>query len=123
MTRMIQKSIYIDPEQDASLKKLAKLLGISESELIRLAIGAYMGGDSEDTSSLWQETSDSSSRAWAPWKSREEMYEDILSERIDRKSVKWQRELEKMETRFYVNLLGETETKFDRSAVYDHRIN
>lgn len=125
MTRTIQKSIYIHPEQDASLKKLAKLLGISQSELIRLAIRAYIDGEPEGATvpTLREETEASGSGAWAPYKSRAEWYEDILSERIDRKSARWQRELEKMETRFYVKLLGETETKFDRSAVYDDRIN
>ena len=126
MTRMIPKRIYIDREQDASLKNLAKQQGISQSELIRLAIRAYIdNGDNgaEDVSTLRQDADASGSGAWAPFKSRAEWYEDILSERIDRKSVKWQRELEKMETRFYVELLGETETKFDRSSVYDDRIN
>ena len=125
MTRMIQKRIYIDPEQDASLKNLAKSLGISQSELIQDAIRAYIDGEPEGATvpTLRQETDAGGSSAWAPFKSREEWYEDVLSERIDRKSVKWRRELEKMESRFYVKLLGEAETKFDRSSVYDDRIN
>ena len=124
MTRMIQKRIYIDPEQDASLENLAKSLGISQSELIQDAIRAFInGGALEDATARRQETDVEVSGAWAPFKSREEWYEDVLSERIDRKSVKWRREIEKMESRFYVKLLGEAETKFDRSSVYDDRIN
>ena len=123
MVGMIEKRIYIDAEQDAGVKKLAKSLGISESDLIRDAVRAYVDDGSEDAPAHRQETDASGSTAWAPFKNRTEWYENELSERIDRKSVRWQRELERMESRFYAKLLGETETKFDRSSVYDDRIN
>ena len=120
MTQMIQKQISIDPEQDADLKILAKQMGISQSELIRLAIRDYVNGNGATPE---KENSNGSSNAWGDWGSREGMYEDVLLERIDRRTARWQRELEKMESRRYVKLLGETETKFDRSSLYGDRID
>jgi len=38
MSRMVRKQIYIEPEQEALLKRLTRLSGISEAELIRQAI-------------------------------------------------------------------------------------
>lgn len=38
MGRMIRKQIYIEPEQEAMLKRQAKELGVTEAELIRKAI-------------------------------------------------------------------------------------
>lgn len=119
MTQMIQKRISIDPDQDADLKKLAKQMGISQSELIRLAIRDYVNGNGVAPE---KEKSNSSSNVWGEWGSREGMYEEALLERIDRRSARWRREVEKMESRRYVKLLGETETKFDRSGVYGDRI-
>jgi ribbon-helix-helix CopG family protein len=39
MSRLIRKQIYIEPEQDAVLKRRARELGVSESEVVRRAIG------------------------------------------------------------------------------------
>ncbi len=38
MTRMVRKQVYIEPHQDALLKRKAKELGVSEAELIRRGI-------------------------------------------------------------------------------------
>ena len=38
MAQMIRKQIYIEPRQDDTLKGLARMLGLSEAELIRRAI-------------------------------------------------------------------------------------
>jgi hypothetical protein len=38
MSRMIRKQIYIEPEQDAMLKRRSRELGVTEAELIRRAI-------------------------------------------------------------------------------------
>lgn len=35
MPRMIRKQIYLAPEQDAILKQRARILGVSEAEVIR----------------------------------------------------------------------------------------
>ena len=56
MTQMIQKRISIDPEQDADLKKLAKQMGISQSELIRLAIRDYVNGNGANSAEREEET-------------------------------------------------------------------
>ncbi len=42
MTQMIRKQVYIQPEQDASLKQRAGMLGITEAEVIRRAIDRQM---------------------------------------------------------------------------------
>jgi hypothetical protein len=39
---MIRKQVYIEPLQDANLKKQAKTLGITEAEVIRRAIDSQM---------------------------------------------------------------------------------
>ena len=38
MAQMIRKQVYIEPRQDAVLKRLARTLGLSEAEIIRQAI-------------------------------------------------------------------------------------
>ncbi|MDR7551051.1 MAG: hypothetical protein QN131_14130 [Armatimonadota bacterium] len=38
MARMVRKQIYIEPRQEALLKRRARELGVSEAELIRRAI-------------------------------------------------------------------------------------
>lgn len=40
---MVRKGCYITREQDQALKREAKLLGISEAELIRRAIDSWLG--------------------------------------------------------------------------------
>ncbi len=43
MARMVRKQIYIEPEQDAELKRMAERTGASEADLIRQAIDRQMG--------------------------------------------------------------------------------
>ncbi len=38
MAQMIRKQVYIEPEQDESIKQRARLMGITEAEVIRRAI-------------------------------------------------------------------------------------
>lgn len=38
MAQMIRKQVYIEPHQDESIKQRARLLGITEAEVIRRAI-------------------------------------------------------------------------------------
>jgi len=42
MPRMIRKQIYIESRQNTTLKQQAKALGITEAEVIRLAIDRQM---------------------------------------------------------------------------------
>jgi len=42
MPRMIRKQIYIESRQDTTLKQQAKVLGITEAEVIRRAIDRQM---------------------------------------------------------------------------------
>ena len=48
MTQMVEKRVHIEPEHDKRLKRLAGLLGISEEELIREAVGSYVSGNRND---------------------------------------------------------------------------
>jgi hypothetical protein len=43
MAQMIRKQVYIEPRQDALLKRLAKKLELSEAEILRQAIDQQMG--------------------------------------------------------------------------------
>jgi hypothetical protein len=38
MAQMIRKQVYIEPRQDADLKRLARTRGVTEAEIIRQAI-------------------------------------------------------------------------------------
>lgn len=40
---MIRKQLYIEPHQDALLKKRARLEGVTEAELVRRALEAHLG--------------------------------------------------------------------------------
>jgi hypothetical protein len=44
MTQVVRKQIYIEPHQEALLKRLAQALGVSEAELIRKAIEGQLRG-------------------------------------------------------------------------------
>jgi hypothetical protein len=46
---MIRKQLYIDPHQDAALKRKARELGLSEAELVRRALDAVL---TETTSAM-----------------------------------------------------------------------
>ncbi len=55
MASMIRKQIYIEPEQEAQLKRVAQQLGVSEAEVIRQAIDLHLSkvGDAEHRAKLW----------------------------------------------------------------------
>ncbi len=42
MTQIIRKQVYLEPVQDAIVKKRARMLGVTEAEIIRKAIGNQM---------------------------------------------------------------------------------
>jgi len=42
MSRMVRKQVYIESRQDTTLKKQAKILGMTEAEIIRQAIDHQM---------------------------------------------------------------------------------
>ena len=44
MKQKIKKEVYLGPEQDEGLRKLAEVMGVSEGELIERAIGSYLDG-------------------------------------------------------------------------------
>lgn len=48
MARMIRKQIVIDAERDAQLADLAEQLGVSQSEVIRLAIDGLVARAQEE---------------------------------------------------------------------------
>lgn len=56
MTNMIRKQIYIEPEQEALLKRISGESGMSEAEIIREAISRHASNVSQPASSR---------RAWA----------------------------------------------------------
>ena len=43
MAQMIRKQVYIEPRQDAVLKRLARTRGVTEAEIIRQAIDREAG--------------------------------------------------------------------------------
>jgi hypothetical protein len=53
---MVRKQVYIEPDQDAALKRRANELGVTESELIREGIDlvAYRPGVLPQDDALWQ---------------------------------------------------------------------
>ncbi|HXG36686.1 MAG TPA: hypothetical protein VNL15_06940 [Dehalococcoidia bacterium] len=83
---MMRKQVYIDAEQERLLKRRAKALGVSESELIRRGIlQAGRGGMVVRDSQAWEEELAfirerariqelGKKRGWT----REELYEDRL---------------------------------------------
>ncbi len=42
MTAKIRKQIYVEPAQEAKLKRLAEVTGQSEAEIVRTALNRYM---------------------------------------------------------------------------------
>jgi len=97
MAQMIRKQIYIEPRHEAILKRLAKMRGVSEAELIRQSIDRQVSGGQLQPAQLdpvaWEEAYQFMmalhARGALPeqgrkWK-REELYEERLS-RYDRRS-------------------------------------
>ena len=95
MTSMIRKQVYIEPRQDALLKRLAQTYKLSEAELIRQAIdrqlGTGLGPELPPDPDAWEQAYQFMLELQArgpiagqgrTWK-REDLYEERLS-RYDR---------------------------------------
>jgi hypothetical protein len=97
MSRMVRKQIYIEPRQEALLKRLAESRGVSEAELIRQAIDRQVSGGRQGTLPpdpvAWEQAyqfmldlhaqgpMEGKQRTWK----REDLYEERMS-RYDRDS-------------------------------------
>ena len=97
MTQKIKREVYIDPDQDEGLRKLAELMGVSEGELIERAICSYLdGGDHKaksetnrpaDRQSWLKELEFMKSRHMGATvkhttrQTREDSYDEVLAER------------------------------------------
>ena len=44
MVRMVRKQLYLDDETDRRLVERAKLLGMSQAKLVRIAVDRYLSG-------------------------------------------------------------------------------
>ena len=147
MTQMIKKQVYIEPEQDERLKKLARLLGISEDELIQRAIGSYLSGNHEDERGESKRSPDR--RAWlkelefmksrlasggvkhATRQTREELYYEVLAERgllrrpdareEDESSADWNTLMDKARSGYYGRLFSDV-PPWNRESMYAERI-
>lgn len=88
MAHMVRKQVYIEPRQDAILKRLARTLGLSEAEIIRQAIDRQTSNVPTDVRDLkaWEREKAFiaermaagpvvSTRKWR----REDVYEERLS--------------------------------------------
>ncbi len=56
MASKVRKQVYIEPHQEAALKRLGKQLGVSEAEIIRQAIDSqlqFLRGSRADPA-LWE---------------------------------------------------------------------
>lgn len=52
---MVRKQVYIEPEQDERLKRRARVLGVTESELIRQGVDLVTAGQPlADDEAEWQ---------------------------------------------------------------------
>lgn len=97
MSQMVRKQVYIQKDQEARLKKMAELAGLSEAEIIRRALenemrqsSAYRPPYDDEVMrrllAFWEELDKRApvaprSRNWT----REELYEDRMK-RYDRNS-------------------------------------
>ena len=99
MTNMVEKQVFIAPEQAKRVKKLSNTLGVSEGELIRKAISSYLDSSQDNGQHKAKRSPDR--RGWLkelefmksriegravadsyPHRlTREEMYDEILEER------------------------------------------
>jgi hypothetical protein len=88
MARMIRKQVYIEPEQEAKLKRCAKEQGVTEAALIRRGIDTVTAGAGptyRDRQAWDEELAFLAQRALIPalggkrsW-TREELYEERLA--------------------------------------------
>ncbi len=91
MVQMIRKQVYIEPRQEAILKRLAQMRGVSEAELIRQSIDRQVSGGQAQLTQLdpvaWEEAYQfmvalhargARSEKGRKW-NREDVYEERLS--------------------------------------------
>ena len=89
MAQMIRKQVYIEPTQEATLKKLASMLGITEAEVIRRAIDKQTGLLSPGVRNLeaWESEKQFMSKRMkgpSPRSKRKFRREDVYDERLMR---------------------------------------
>lgn len=88
MAQMVRKQVYIEPRQEASLKRLARILDLTEAEIIRQALDQQTSALQRGTRDMeaWErekafiaqrmaEGPETNSRRWR----RGEIYEERLS--------------------------------------------
>ena len=147
MTRKIKKEVYIDSEQDERLKKLSKLLGVSEDELIERAIGSYLDGGDQEVKGVTNRSPDR--RSWLKElefmksrhtgasvkhtnrQTREELYDEVLSERglsrhpnaseENESSANWNTMMRKARSGYYGKLFSDVPS-WNRESMYAQRI-
>lgn len=90
MAQMIRKQVYIEPKQDAILKRLAHIRGATEAEIIRKAIereaSAVMEGEGSPDPQAWGAVRDfilmliekGAATGGRKWK-RQDIYEERLN--------------------------------------------
>jgi len=91
MANMVRKQIYIEPQQEALLKRLAEDHGVSEAELIRQAIDhrvgqgeAYMAPDSRAWEEAYRFMRALQAGGPVPERGRAWKREDLYEERLNR---------------------------------------
>jgi hypothetical protein len=90
MAQMIRKQLYVEPQQDAALKRLAQKVGLSKAELVRQAIDRLVSAASAGFRDLdaWEREknfiADRMAAGSVPG-TREWHREAIYEERLDRK--------------------------------------
>lgn len=89
MSRMIRKQIYIEPRQDAALKRRAAELGVSEAELIRRGITFVAFGPvgQSDRMEAWREIEafiESYRHRAVPQTGRDWTRDELYDERLQR---------------------------------------
>jgi len=77
---MVRKQVYIEPEQEIALKRIADERNITEAEIIRQAIA------------LWLEQDARARRATALWADEKGFIEALLSEEYEGGKRRWTRE-------------------------------
>lgn len=59
MAPMIRKQVYIEPRHEATLKRLARIGGVTEAEIVRRAIdqtsSTVLGGTGQPDREAWEE--------------------------------------------------------------------
>jgi hypothetical protein len=62
MGRMVRKQLYLDDTQDAELARRARMLGVSQAEVVRRAVDQYLA---DERPSAREHALDALKAAWA----------------------------------------------------------